>query len=238
MTDNYFKSLLKRRSFLRRMSGVVSVLGGALAVGTPAATAQTGGGESWKPARHSEDDWMDEVPGVHRFMFDNTNFSGFAGAMRFANNFMRVNNDAYGLRNNDLAVIIVARHNSTPFAFNDAMWGKYGVPLSARENIIDPKTNAPPTVNLFNTAGYGDELPTRGLMLESLFEKGLRLAVCEVATRGAAGRVARATGGDADSIFEEFTHNLVDNSRLVPAGIVAVNRAQERGYTFSFVASA
>ena len=238
MTDNYLKSLFKRRSFLRHMGGVVTVLGGALAVTTPTVKAQTGRGEGWRPARHSQDDWMDEVPGVHRFMFDNTNVSGFAGAMRFANNFMRVNNDAYGLEDNDLAVIIVARHNSTPFALNDAMWKKYGVPLSARENIVDPKTNAPPTVNLFNTAGYGDELPTRGLMLESLFEKGLRLAVCELAARGAAGRVARATGGNADSIFEEFTQNLVDNSHLVPAGIVAVNRAQERGYTFSFVASA
>jgi hypothetical protein len=235
MTENYLKSLLERRSFLRRMGGMATVLAGALSVGNRPANAQAGGGESWKPARHAEDDWMDEVPGVHRFLFDNTNFTGFGGAMRFANNFMDVNNDAYGLENEDLAVVIVARHNSTPFAFNDAMWKKYGVPLSARENIIDPKTNAPPTVNLFNTVGYGGELPNGGLMLESLFERGLRLAVCRVATRGAAGRVARATGGDTDSIFEEFTHNLVDNSHLVPAGIVAVNRAQERGYTFSFV---
>jgi intracellular sulfur oxidation DsrE/DsrF family protein len=235
MTENYFKSLLRRRLFLRRMSGVVTVLGGALALGPPEVKAQSGGGDSWKPARHSEDDWMDAVPGVHRFLFDNTTYAGFGGAMRFANNFMRVNRDAYGLEDNDLAVIIVARHFSTPFAFNDAMWERYGVPLAARENIIDPKTDAPPTVNLLNTSGYGDELPTRGLMLKSLLDKGVRLAVCEVAARGAAGRVARAVGGDADSIFEEFTRNLVDNAHLVPAGIVAVNRAQERGYTFSFV---
>ena len=235
MTENYFKSLLERRFFLKRMSGVATVLGGAVAVGTRPAEAQTSGSESWKPARHSEDDWLDDVPGVHRFIFDNTSFAGFGGAMRFANNFIRVNKDAYGLENNDLAVIIVARHRSTPFAFNDAMWKKYGVALSDRENLIDPKTNAPPTVNLFNTSGYGDELPNGGLMLENLFEKGLRLAVCSVATAGAARRVAQAMGGDADSIFEEFRNNLVSNSHLVPAGIVAVNRAQERGYSFAFV---
>ncbi len=235
MTENYLKSLLERRSFLRRMSGVATVVGGAMAVGTRGARAQSGGGESWKPARHAEDDWMDEVPGVHRFLLDNTTYAGFGGAMRFANNFIRVNRDDYGLENEDLAVIIVARHFSTPMAFNDAMWEKYGEPLAARENLIDPKTNASPRINLFNTPGYGDEIPNRGLLLQSLFETDLRLAVCRVAARGAAGRVARAVGGDADSIFEEFEHNLLDNAHMVPAGIVAVNRAQERGYAFSFV---
>jgi len=29
--------------------------------------------------------------------------------------------------------------------------------------------------------------------------------------------------------------NLVPNARIVPAGIVAVNRAQERGYSFASV---
>ena len=235
MTENYFKALLERRFFLKSMSGVATVLGGALAVGTPPLKAQSVGGESWKPARHSEDDWMDELPGVHRFLFDNITASGFAGAMRFANNFIRVNREDYGLENKDLAVVIVARSSSTPMAFNDAMWEKYGAALAARENLIDPKTDAPPSINLFNTPGYGNELPTRGLTLQDLFEQGLQLAVCRTATRGTAGRVARAVGGDADSIFEEFTQNLVDNSHLVPAGIVAVNRAQERGYSFSYV---
>ncbi len=236
MTENYFKSLVERRFFLKRLSGVATVLGGALAVGTRPAEAQSGGGENWKPARHAEDDWMDAVPGVHRFLFDNITASGFAGAMRFANNFIRVNNDDYGLENSDLAVVIVARSNSTPMSFNDAMWEKYGEALAARENLIDPKTDAPPKINLFNTPGYGNELPTRGLTLTDLFDKGVQLAVCRVATRGAAGRVARAVGGDADSIFEEFTDNLIDNCHLVPAGIVAVNRAQERGYSFAYVA--
>jgi intracellular sulfur oxidation DsrE/DsrF family protein len=30
-----------------------------------------------------------------------------------------------------------------------------------------------------------------------------------------------------------FTANLIDNGRLVPAGIVALNRAHERGYTIT-----
>ena len=34
-------------------------------------------------------------------------------------------------------------------------------------------------------------------------------------------------------VFEELKANLLPNARLVPVGILAVNRAQERGYTLS-----
>ena len=32
-------------------------------------------------------------------------------------------------------------------------------------------------------------------------------------------------------LTNELVANIVSNARMVPAGIVAVNRAQERGYT-------
>jgi hypothetical protein len=63
---------------------------------------------------------------------------------------------------------------------------------------------------------------------------GVQLAVCATATRGIAGAIHDATGGNTDDIFNELVSNLISttNARMVPAGIVAVNRAQERGYTF------
>jgi len=42
-----------------------------------------------------------------------------------------------------------------------------------------------------------------------------------------------ATGGDAERVYNELVSNLVANSHVVPAGIVTVNRAQERGYSFA-----
>ena len=44
--------------------------------------------------------------------------------------------------------------------------------------------------------------------------------------------IARAVGGNAEAVNKELIANLVSNARMVPAGIVAVNRAQERGYSF------
>jgi intracellular sulfur oxidation DsrE/DsrF family protein len=84
--------------------------------------------------------------------------------------------------------------------------------------------------------GYGDSLKNGGVTIDALAKRGVRLAVCAMATRAAAQLIAQKTGGNADAIFKELTENLVPNGHMVPAGIVAVNRAQERGYTFSYVA--
>ena len=44
--------------------------------------------------------------------------------------------------------------------------------------------------------------------------------------------IAQAVGGTSDEIYKEITSNLLPNAHMVPAGIVAVSRAQEYGYTF------
>jgi hypothetical protein len=54
-----------------------------------------------------------------------------------------------------------------------------------------------------------------------------------MATRAIAGTLAKATGGNTDDIFNELAKNLVPNGHLVPAGILAVNRAQEHGYALA-----
>jgi intracellular sulfur oxidation DsrE/DsrF family protein len=54
-----------------------------------------------------------------------------------------------------------------------------------------------------------------------------------MATRRFAGAIAAAQKLDVEVVYKELTSNLVKNSHLVPAGIVAVNRAQERGYAFA-----
>ena len=85
-------------------------------------------------------------------------------------------------------------------------------------------------MNLFNATGYGPQLPNRGNTIDGLLKRGLHLGVCQVSTRGYSGAIAMATGQTQEAVFEEIKANLLPNARLVPAGIVAVNRAQERGY--------
>ena len=37
----------------------------------------------------------------------------------------------------------------------------------------------------------------------------------------------------ADDVYKELTANAMPNTHLVPAGIVCMSRAQERGYTIA-----
>ncbi len=217
----------KRRSFLSSWNAGMASLA-AVAFGRAAmAQSKATPAPRWEPARHDKDDWLDQLPGKHRLVFDTIASDHLADSMLFASNFIRVNQTDYGLQPGELAVVIVVRHRSTPFGYNDAMWEKYGAPLAARAQVQDPKTKQPPKINYMNYAEYSE----RGLTLNALAKIGVQLAVCATSTRGYATAIAQATGGNVDAIFTELTSNLVSNSRMVPAGIVAVNRAQERGYS-------
>jgi intracellular sulfur oxidation DsrE/DsrF family protein len=234
MTGKWLQSFMARRSFLARLGMGAGVLG-ATAVGSSVALADVAGSggsdEAWRPARHEQDNWLDQIPGVHRFMFDTTTPAGFDAALRFATNYYNVNQAAYSLKETDLAVLIIARAKSTSFGYNDAMWAKYGAQFSGQSGFTDPKSKQPPAVNFYAKADDGSGDPVSGAM-QGLIKKGVRFGVCAAATRNIAGRIAKATGGDTDAINKELGANLVcPNARLVPAGIVAVNRAQERGYS-------
>ena len=217
----WLKTLTARRSFLTRLGAGAGLLG-ATAVGAAAAVAEAPAAAAWKPARHTQDDWFDEIPGQHRFVFDSTTPDGMALALLFSGNYFTANHDTYGLEDHDLAVVIVARHHSTVFGYNDAMWVKYGKYFSEQAVFTDPKTKEPPTSNL-----YLDRM-------DPLIKKGVHFAVCQMSSRRISGAIAQATGGQAEAILKELAGNLVPNGRIVPAGIVAVNRAQERGYSFVY----
>jgi intracellular sulfur oxidation DsrE/DsrF family protein len=70
--------------------------------------------------------------------------------------------------------------------------------------------------------------------LEGLIKRGVHYAVCDMASHRFAGQIARKVDGTADAIYKEMTANLIGNAHFVPAGIIAVNRAQERGYSIAY----
>lgn len=228
MNATGLRSLLERRSFLARLGLGAGVVGAAVA-GSPAA-AQVGTGSSFRPARHPQDEWYDKIPGVHRFVIDTSSVDSMGWAMQFATNYYNGNSDVYGLRDSDLAVIIIARHKSTSMAYNDAIWAKYGKQISEQADYVDPKTKEPPKINIYGPSGQ----TMQAGRMEALIKKGVQFAVCSMSTRGIATRIAKANGLEVDAVVKEITSNLIGNAHMVPAGILAVNRAQEYGYTFIY----
>src|SRR4051812_9446022 len=103
---------LARRSFLSRLGTGAAALGGALGASVLPARAQSPAAPasgSWQPARHTEDDWFEQVTAKHRFFIDTTSAAGLGQAIFFANNYFSANRSSYGLADSDLAVVMCVR---------------------------------------------------------------------------------------------------------------------------------
>jgi hypothetical protein len=238
VSDDTLHPSLARRSFLSRLGAGAAAFGAAVGASELALRAQTPAAASapWQPARHAEDDWLDQPAAKHRFFLDTTGVNPLGHAIFWANNYLSASRGAaYGLADTDSAVVICVRHESTPFAFTDAMWVKYGEALAEHALFTDPKTKQTPAANLFQADGYNTLLGNRGVTLDAVIKRGVRLAVCSLATRGIATVAARKSGAKMEDVLKELTDNRIGNTHMVPAGIIAVNRAQERGYSISSV---
>jgi hypothetical protein len=216
-----------RRSFLARLGAAAAAFG----FGSSPAVAQQGGASGtpaapsastpWQPAREAKDDWLDQIPGKHRLIFDATSPEGVASAIQFTGNFLTANKNGYGLEPSDVAVVIVLRHKATQFAFSDEVWAKYGKAISEADKFTDPKTGAVPTSNFYKAG------------LEGHIKRGVHLAVCDMSTNRLKSAIARTTETKPEEIYKELTGTALGNSHFVAAGILAVNRAQERGYALA-----
>jgi hypothetical protein len=202
----------------------------AVALASQAASAQAPAGR-FQPARHQQDEWLNAIPGKHRTFVDCATTSGAGEGILYANNLYVANRNGYQLNENDVAIVVCLRHFATVFAYNDAIWSKYGRALSDLVSFTDPKTKQAPSTNLLNSADYGMTLPNLGNSIPSVVKRGTHFAVCDMATTFISGQVAAAVKANPQELYKEFVANVIPNSHMVAAGVVAANRAQELGYT-------
>ncbi len=212
------KKTVGRRALLGNM-GVAAVAGLAASAISAPSQAQTA---EFKPARHSKDAWMAEMPGSHRVFVDSATLSGGANAVRYAANIIQAHEEAYEGAASDYAMIVCFRHTSVPYAYNDAIWAKYGA-------IFDRSATPAPTTNPMNTASMANGQTT----LADLRAKGVQVVICSKATASFARAIAAATGASADEINAELVAGAIPQSQFVPAGVLAATRSQE--YRFSLL---
>ncbi len=234
-----------RRRFMTGLGAAAVAAGGGIAGAEPQAgggSRSTAAASVFRPARHPKDDWLDQLPGRHRIFIDAVTPHGAGEAALFAANLYDANESAYGLKDNDQAIVICMRHFATPFAYSDAFWAKHGKfasemlrSIDPDLEILDPKTKQPALRNLYQVTDVDPmSLPNFGNTLDSLIKRGTRIAICDAATHFIAGQAAKAMNGDADAIYKELVASAVPSSTFVAAGVVAVNRSQERGYTLIY----
>jgi hypothetical protein len=218
---------LPRRGFFSRIAAGTAAF--SAAYGIPSvADAQP----SEQAQSHELDKWLDDLKGQHKQVFDCVTVARI-GDMMFARNFLTANASDYGLKDEDSSVIVSLRHEATMFGFGDAMWEKYkigeamDVPQgggrggrgASADTARPPRATRNPQLQMIN----------------ALAARGAHFTVCGMATTRRAGEFARALGLQAADVRADLVANMVPNCRVVAAGIVLINRAQERGFTFAYV---
>lgn len=202
------REVIGRRALITN-AGVAAVAGLAAvpaSVYSQAAPQQV----AFKPERHALDSWMDELPGTHRVFVDTATRQGGTDSLRFASNILAAQEEDYGGRAQDVAIVVCFRHQSTPYGFDDALWSKYSL------------------------GGDNEKSNPLRRSITSMVEKGMHFAICSRATRGIAGRLAGAAGVSVDEMMKELMAGAIPNSHFVPAGVMAVTRAQEYGYSLLY----
>jgi intracellular sulfur oxidation DsrE/DsrF family protein len=181
---------------------------------------------------HPIDAWMAQLPGTHRLMLDAVTPFGAIEATMFAWNFLRTSSAPYGLKDQDHAVVITLRHQATVMALPQSMWDKYaGLPPKAPfENPLADDGASPTAKSSVLRPGTATSVPAP-FQFDALAKRGIHFAICGAAM----GRLtASAAGpkGDTAAVRAELEAALPLNSHVMPSGIVAVQRAQELGYSY------
>lgn len=149
--------------------------------------------------------------------------------MLYASNLYNAHQSAYSGSNDDLAIIVCFRHFSTPFGYTDAVWEKYGEQFGTLMQLPAPSAGSAPTANPMNSTESTGGPPA--VTIASLVARGTHFAICATATRFVADQVANTTGSSADEVFDELMASAIPNGRFVPAGVMALTRSQEYGYS-------
>lgn len=170
---------------------------------------------------HPADAWLDDLKGQHKNIFDCTSVENGPTGWAFARNFLTANTGpVYQLKDSDVNAIVCVRHLASVFGFNDEMWSKYK--LGESQKVTEAGVPA------VKNAHSGTAL--------DLAKRGVIVAVCGMATARIARTVAAEAGLNAADVEADLRANLVTTTaRVVAAGVIVTNRAQERGFAYTYV---
>ncbi|MDP9080692.1 MAG: hypothetical protein M3O71_25020 [Bacteroidota bacterium] len=220
----------ERRGFLRQFLTGAAALG----AGIFAKPAIVSAAERLSSPNDSEaDEWFKKVKGKHKMVFDVTQPHGifpFAWPRIFL-----ATNGKTGTPPEECGVVVVLRHTSAAYAMNSQLWEKYK--FGEYLKIDDAETKAPAAHNPFWEPKPGTyKGPTGEILIgiNQLQDSGVMFCVCDMALTGLSATIAEKTKQDAAAVKKEWLAGLLPGVQLVPSGVWAVGRAQERGCAYCF----
>ncbi len=170
--------------------------------------------------------WLNKITGKHKMLFDAPEVNSGMPVV-WPRVWLNGNNENYGTKDTDNSAVIVLRHAGIPIAMQDALWVKYK--LGEAFSIKDGDAAA--TRNIF---AKQMPLPLPGTGIEQLLASGAQFGVCNVALTVYSGMVAQKMNMDAAAVKADWVAGLMPGVQVVPSGVLAVSRAQEKGCSYCF----
>ncbi len=219
-----------RRGFLGRVAASAAAFGLGALVAPLEAAAQPVAATGKTSANPEFEAWLNKITGKHKMLYDVPEPNeGFA--FWWSRVFLNTTNETYGTTDADNTVVIVLRHSGIPFAMENAMWAKYK--FGEAFKITDPATKGPAVRHPLLHLKPGD-VPIPGIGTDELLAKGVLIGVCNIALTFNSMRLAKDMGMQAEAIKKEWVANLLPGVLVVPSGVIAVNRSQEKGCAYCF----
>lgn len=241
MDTNETKEGTNRRNFL----GTIAT--GAAAIGltsiAPSLSAFAGEAKFDPKVYGDPEDMFKKINGKHRVVYDSPEPNGVS-VFVWSKVFL-LTNAATGTPEKDNNVVVVLRHNSIPYAFNDAMWKKYKFSevfkgsgeLGGAFQAADAATAATVRNPMWNPKPGDFKAPGIGpvpIGINELQASGVQFCVCNMAMTVYSAVVAMQTGGKAEDILKDWTANVLPGVQIVPSGVWALGRAQEKQCAYIF----
>jgi intracellular sulfur oxidation DsrE/DsrF family protein len=214
-----------RRGFLARLAAGAA----AFAAGAAPSSAQAVAPAAARGEPHPNDRWLDALAGRHRQIYDIESPERVSAGLGYARNFLNASGQPYGLSDRDLSVVVSLRHTAVPFALADQVWETYG--LGEYASVQDPASKAPARRNP-HLGGEAGAAASTAATLRALHARGVVFSVCGLSFGRMVRELAGRSGQTQDVVRAALTAGLVPGAVVVTAGVVALNRAQERGFSY------
>ena len=199
-----------RRHFLGRAAAALA----ALTTGLPGLAGAA------ELEDEKDDDWMKRLKGKHRQVFHAT--AATEMAMLMAGNFLDAYRESFGAKDGEANAVIGIHGGALSIGFNDAAWAKYS--LGKTSSVTDPATKEAAVRNIFANA--------TPLGIATLQSRGVVFIMCNTALRLRSRAIAAERGETYEAVYADLSSSRLPGVILVPALVVALNRAQEAGFTY------
>jgi len=220
------KAFSDRRRFLGNLVSGAATLGVATLVDPMRLVAESSNPPP-APDGKSFEAWLGKIKGKHKQVFDSM-LPDNGMALAWARVFLMSNMEA-GVPESECTSVLVLRHDSIPIAMGSSLWAKYK--FGEVFKINDMATNAPSVRNMF-WKPTPNELPLPGMALNELLDSGVLVGVCDLALTFYSKHVADAMKISPEECKKDWVSGVYPGIEIVPSGVFAVNRAQERGCTY------